>query len=132
VKINKGVVIWPGRESVVVGENTGLNPYVVIYGRVTLGKHNMIGPHVMIAGGNHSFESIDIPMKSQKGTSKGIILEDDVWIGANSVVVDGVTIGQGAIVGANSVVTRDIAPYDIVAGNPAKKINNRRNRIVNK
>jgi len=126
VKVNRGVVIWPGKEKVIVGENTGLNPYVVIYGRVVLGKNNMIAPHVMLAGGTHHFHSTDKPMKRQGGSSIGIYVEDDVWIGANSVVVDGITIGKGAIVAAGSVVTRDVRPYDIVAGNPATKIRSRK------
>lgn len=125
VKVNPGVIIWPGKEKVIVGENTGLNPYVVIYGRVVLGKNNMIAPHVMLAGGTHHFHSTDTPMKLQGGSSMGIYVEDDVWIGANSVVVDGVTIGKGAIVAAGSVVTKDVRSYDVVAGNPAKKIKNR-------
>jgi acetyltransferase-like isoleucine patch superfamily enzyme len=127
VKINKGVVIWPGHEKVKIGKNTGLNPYVVIYGQVSLGKNNMIAPHVMLAGGTHNFQSTEKPMKMQGGSSKGIFTEEDVWIGANSVILDGVTIGQGAIIGANSVVTKDVSSYDIVAGNPAKKIKSRKN-----
>ncbi len=126
VKINKGVVIWPCREKVIIGENTGLNPYVVIYGQVTLGKNNMIAPHVMLAGGTHNFQSTEKPMKMQGESSKGIFTGDDVWIGANSVIVDGVTIGKGAIIAANSVVTKDVSSYDMVAGNPAKKMKNRK------
>ncbi|NVM22266.1 MAG: acyltransferase [Desulfobacterales bacterium] len=125
VKINQGVVLWPGHEKIVIGDYTGLNPYVVIYGRVTTGRYNMIAPHVMLAGGSHNFSDSNVPMKLQGGTAKGIVLEDDVWIGANSIILDGVRIGKGSIVGAGSVVTRDVQPYAIVAGNPARIIGQR-------
>lgn len=104
------------------GIYTDINAYVTIYGKVTLGRYNMIGPHVMLAGGSHNFEDTSIPMRFQGGTTKGIILEDDIWIGANVVVLDGVRIGQGAIVGAGAVVTKDVEPYAIVVGNPARFI----------
>jgi acetyltransferase-like isoleucine patch superfamily enzyme len=122
VKVNQGVVLWPGDERITIGDHTGLNPYVVIYGRVTTGKYNMIAPHVMLAGGNHGFSKTDIPMKLQGGEVKGIVLKDDVWIGANAVILDGVTIGKGAIVGAGAVVTKRVEPNAIVGGNPAELI----------
>lgn len=127
-RIEQGVIIWPSRDKkITIGEYTGINPYVAIYGQVTLGKYNMIAPHVMLAGGNHAFDSLDEPMLFQGSGSKGgIVVDDDVWIGANAVVLDGVHIGCGAIVGAGSVVTKDVSPYDIVAGVPAKPIGSRK------
>lgn len=129
VKVNQGVVLWPGDEQITIDDYTGLNPYVVIYGRVTTGKYNMIAPHVMLAGGNHGFSKTDVPMKQQGGEVKGIILEDDVWIGANAVILDGVTIGKGAIVGAGAVVTKRVEPYAIVGGNPAELIAHRGRKV---
>jgi len=85
----------------------------------------MVAPNCMIAGGNHNYSRIDKPMMFQGSNSKGIIIEDDVWIGANSSILDGVKIGKGAIIAAGSVVTKDVCAYDIVAGVPAKKINSR-------
>lgn len=121
VRIRNGVVLQT-RDEIVIGDHTGLNPYVVIYGNVRLGRYNMIAPHVMLAGGNHGFEDVNRPMKLQTAPERGIETEDDVWIGANAVVVDGVRIGTGAIVAAGAVVTRDVPPYAIVGGNPAKLI----------
>ncbi len=126
VRINKGVVLWPGSELLKIGANTGVNPYVTIYGKVTIGKNNMIAPHVMIAGGTHNFHSVEIDIYMQGGTSKGIEIKDNVWIGANSVIIDGVIIGEGAIIAAGSIVTKNVKPYDIVAGNPATIIKNRK------
>ena len=122
VRINQGVILWPGKQKIIIGDHSDLNPYVAIYGKVTIGKYNLIAPHVMLAGGTHNFSDINIPIKHQKGSTRGIIIEDDVWVGANAVIVDGVCVGRGAIVGAGAVVTRDVEPYAIVGGNPAKLI----------
>jgi acetyltransferase-like isoleucine patch superfamily enzyme len=85
----------------------------------------MIAPNCMISGGNHNYIDNLIPMIFQSSNSKGIIIDDDVWIGANSVILDGVTIEKGAIIAAGSVVKNNVAKYEIVAGNPAKKIKSR-------
>lgn len=127
VQLQQGVVLRPGRNKIFIGDDTGINPYVCIYGKVSIGKYGMIAPHVMIAGGNHSYDRLDVPMiKAGKSTNKGIIIGDDVWVGANSVVLDGVTIGNGAIIGAGSTVTSDVGPFDIVAGSPARRIGTRK------
>lgn len=76
----------------------------------------MIGPNVSIPGANHNFDSIDVPMNMQGNTIKGTIIEDDVWIGANSVILDGIAIGKGSVIGAGSVVAKDVEPYSIVGG----------------
>ncbi|WP_159474336.1 DapH/DapD/GlmU-related protein [Dyadobacter sp. 3J3] len=123
VEINSNVILWPSR--LIVSNHVQINPGTAIYGDVKIGKYVMIAPNCMIAGGNHAFARIDIPMIKQGATTKGIIIEDDVWIGANSTIVDGVTIHQGAIVAAGSVVTKDVTSYDIVAGTPATRIGSR-------
>jgi len=76
----------------------------------------MIGPNVSIPGANHNFDSIDVPMNMQGNTIKGTIIEDDVWIGANSVILDGIAIGKGSVIRAGSVVAKDVEPYSIVGG----------------
>lgn len=129
VRIRTGVVLQTPDE-IVIGDYTGLNPYVTIYGKVTIGRYVMVAPHVMMAGGDHKFDDPSRPMKLQGHTSRGIVVEDDVWIGANAVVVDGVRIGRGAIVAAGTVVTKDVEPYAIVGGNPARLIKFRPNLPV--
>ncbi|MFZ5765136.1 MAG: acyltransferase [Thermodesulfobacteriota bacterium] len=127
VQLNQGVVLRPGHHEIHIGASSGINPYVTIYGKVRIGRYAMIAPHVMIAGGNHVYDRTDIPMiKIGRSINLGVIIEDDVWLGANAVVLDGVTIGTGAIVSAGAVVVADVAPYDIVAGNPARVIKNRK------
>lgn len=123
VQINTNVVLWPTK--LVVSDHVHINPGTAVYGQVYIGKFVMIAPNCVIAGGNHVFSRIDIPMMEQGDEIKGIVIEEDVWIGANSVVVDGVTIRKGAIVAAGSVVTKDVESYDKVAGIPAKKIGSR-------
>jgi acetyltransferase-like isoleucine patch superfamily enzyme len=127
VEINRGVVLHaPVEGEIAIGRNSQINPYTVIYGAVRIGADVMIAPHVMMAGGGHGFTRTDVAMRVQASVSKGgIVIEDDVWVGANAVILDGVTIGSGAIVAAGAVVTRDVAPYAIVAGVPARKVGNR-------
>ena len=82
----------------------------------------------MIVTGNHEYRQLHTPMRFSGYFTKGpITIEDDVWIAANCTVGDGVTIGKGAIVAANSFVNKDVAPYDIVGGVPAKRIASRLN-----
>jgi len=121
VIINRNVNLWI--TSLSLGNNIQINPNTCIYGDVIIGNNVMIAPNCMIASGNHGIEDNDEPMMAQKCTSKGpIIIEDDVWIAANSVILDGVQIGKGAIVAAGSVVTKNVPSMAIVAGSPAKII----------
>lgn len=131
VTINHGSILWANHnKGIIIDDYSQINPYVTIYGDVKIGKYVMIAPHVMIAGGNHGTKDLSIPMMFQSNESKGgVIIDDDVWIGANCVILDGVTISKGAIIAAGSVVTKNILEYEIVAGNPAKAINNRLNLI---
>ncbi len=128
-EIQDYVIIKTFHNPVVIGEFTQINPFTVIYGGsgVYIGDNVMIAPHCMIAAGNHDYKQIKKPMRFAGTLSKGpIIIENNVWIGANCTIVDGVKIGREAIIGANSVVTKNVAPYDIVGGVPAKIIGNRK------
>jgi maltose O-acetyltransferase len=92
----------------------------------------MFGPNTKLIGGDHASKRIDIPMFNQekndddiKNLESNIIIEDDVWVGAGSIILKGVRIGKGSIIGAGSIVTKTIDPYSVVVGNPAKKIRSR-------
>ena len=88
-----------------------------------MGNYIMSGAGVVIASGCHGMKKIDQPMLFQECSNKGgVIIGSDVWIGANSVILDGVTICDGAVIGAGSVVTKDVPERAIVAGNPARII----------
>lgn len=116
---------------ITAGDNCSFNSYSVVHGKVTLGNNVRIAPGAKIFGENHGFSDLDKPICTQPNTQKGIVIEDDVWIGANAVVTDGVTIGAHSIVGAGAVVTKDVEPYSIVGGNPAHVIKSRLADIKN-
>lgn len=95
-------------------------------GGLYIGKDVLVGPKVSITASNHRYDSIDIPIRLQGQSSKGVTIGNNVWVGAASVILDGSNIGDGVIVSANSVVSGSIPPNAIVQGNPAKVIFNRR------
>ncbi len=112
--------------NIYVGEdvNLGLNPILLAaLSHIRIGNHVMFGPEVAIIGGSHNTSSPGRFMTQVHDKTAnddlGVIIEDDVWIGARAIVLRGVTIGRGSIVGAGSIVTKSVPPYAIVAGNPA-------------
>lgn len=113
------------RGDISFGDDCSVNPYACISGKVTCGNGVRIASLVSIVGFNHGFDDPDIPIFQQKHESLGITIGDDVWIGANAVVLDGVTIGKGAVIAAGSVVVKDIPDMAIVAGVPARVIRRR-------
>ena len=93
---------------------------------VTIGKYVMCGPEVLIAGADHRFEVAGTPMIfSGRPELPSTKIEDDVWLGARSIIIAGCRIGRGSIVAAGSIVTRDVEPYSIVAGSPARLVRKR-------
>lgn len=123
--IEAGAVI-NSPDELVVGARSGIGVECILDGPITIGANVMMGPRCHLIALNHAIDRTDIPMIDQgMGVKRRITIEDDVWIGAGSIVLPGVTIGHGAIVGAGSVVTRDVAPFDIVGGNPARTIRSR-------
>jgi acetyltransferase-like isoleucine patch superfamily enzyme len=121
--IYPGASIWCTRFK--AGHNVHINLCSHVFGDVEMGNDVIVGPNVMIAGGNHGTEISSLSMFFQPCESKGVRIGHDVWIGANSVILDGVMIGRGAVIGAGSIVTKDVAAYSIVAGNPACLIRRR-------
>ncbi|AGS26187.1 acyltransferase [Rhizobium etli] len=113
------------RGDVILGEHCSINPYACVSGKVTCGNGVRIASHASIVGFNHGFDDPDRPIHRQGVVSIGIIIGDDVWIGANCVILDGVTIGNGAVIAAGAVVTQDIPSLAIAGGVPAKVLRNR-------
>lgn len=104
----------------------GLEPQISTISSIRIGSRVMFGPRVAILGGNHNTGEVGRFMfdvhEKRPGDDPGVIIEDDVWVGASVIILPGVTIGRGSIVGAGSVVTRRVPPYSVVAGSPARII----------
>jgi len=107
-----------------IGRDSLIGEYSVIRGQggVIIGDRVYTSPFTQIIAVNHIFEDPDRPFVDQGITAEGIIIEDDVWLGAGAVITDGVKVGKGAVVAAGAVVTRDVPPHTVVGGVPAKLI----------
>jgi acetyltransferase-like isoleucine patch superfamily enzyme len=117
-------VINNGAGDVIIGDNSIIGIGTVIIGPVRMGNGSYTGQHVFMAGFNHGFQDGTRNSRTQPVDirGEGVVLEEDVFIGSNSVITAGVTIGKGTQVGAGSVVSRDLPPHCIAVGNPAKVI----------
>jgi len=108
-----------------IGEGVQINENVFIQGAI-IGNYVMIAPNVSLLANMHKHDRKDIPMTKQgKVTGEQVIIEDDVWLGRNVTVMPGIKIGKGSIIAAGAVVTKDVPPYAIYGGVPAKFIKNR-------
>ena len=138
IKLNKKCTVASGailQGNVEMGENCSVQAYSVLVGygtpddregAITIGNNVRIAPHVMIIGGNHVFDDSTKLIIEQGLHRKSIVIEDDVWIAGRVNIMAGVTIGEGSIIGAGSVVTKDIPPYSVAVGVPAKIIKQRK------
>jgi len=111
-----------------IGKNSHINQYCCVWAsanaKIVIGDNVLMGPGVKMFSSNHGTEAGTIMMQ-QDWVEKDIVIGNDVWIGANAVIVSGVRIGDGVIVAAGSVVTKDVQPYVVVGGVPAKMIRER-------
>jgi maltose O-acetyltransferase len=129
INIETGAFFGTG-ETISIGDNSGIgkNAYISNIGgggELSIGDNVMMGPEVVILTKEHNYQDISIPMNLQGSISSKVIIEDDVWIGIRAIILPGVTVGRGSIVGAGAVVTKDIPPYSIVGGVPARIIKSR-------
>lgn len=113
-------VVNNGVGPVLIGDNTQVGIGAVVIGPVTIGNKVIMAQHIVLSGLNHTYENVKQPIRDQIVTVRPIVIEDDCWIGANVTVTAGVTIGRHSVVAGGSVVTRDVPPYTIVGGNPAR------------
>lgn len=122
VNVERGALINSGAE-IDIGDNSGIGLNAFILGPVVIGRDVAMGPGCTILGMNHNTTRTDIPMIRQ-GFHPEVapVVEDDVWIGANVTILPGKRIGTGSIVAAGAVVTRDVLPFTVVGGNPARVI----------
>jgi acetyltransferase-like isoleucine patch superfamily enzyme len=110
-----------------IGERCGIGEYSSVGGSggVSIGKDTIIGQYFSAHPENHNFSDPMRPIREQGTTRRRIEIEDDCWLGARVTVLGGVTIGRGSVIAAGSVVTRDVPPYSIVAGVPARVVGSR-------
>ncbi len=125
--LDRGVDIKTHRQGFIeVGENTYIGPYTCLSGdSIRIGKNCMIASHSGIYANNHNFADPHRPICQQGNSYKGIVIEEDSWLGSGVRVLDGVTIGRGSVVGSGAVVTKSLPPYSIAVGVPAKVIGRR-------
>jgi len=117
----RGVIVRP--EEIILGSNIYIGPNFHISARnLNLGSDIMIGPNLVIESDNHEYSIVGKRMYEIREDRKisQIIIEDDVWVGANVIILPGVKISEGSIIGAGSIVTKSIPPYTIAFGNPCK------------
>ena len=107
---------------VVIGDYTRIGIHNTIIGPVTIGSHVNLAQGITVTALNHNFENTNERIDLQGITTKQVIINDDVWIGANAVILPGVTIGRHAVVAAGAVVTTDVPENTVVGGVPAKII----------
>lgn len=126
--ISRNCVIQGKTGGVTIGNKTdiGCNTVITSGAGIFIGRSVLIAANCYIGGGRYITDRLDIPMMEQGVYTKGaVVIEDDVWLGAGSTVLDGVKIGKGCIVGAGAVVTKDLPEYAIATGVPAKIIKTR-------
>ena len=109
---------------VVIGDHTRIGLHCTVIGPVCIGNHVNLAQGIVVTALNHNFNDTTKRIDEQGVATKAVTIADDVWIGANAVVLPGVTIGQHSVVAAGAVVTQDVPPYSVVGGVPAKVIKN--------
>lgn len=136
IEIGRGTIVMHGailhvynfrgmpRSGIKIGNDSLVGEYSIIRGQggVTIGDRVYTSPYTQIIAVNHVFDDPNRPFVEQGITAEGIVIEDDVWLGAGAIITDGVRVGKGAIVAAGAVVTQDVPPHTVVGGVPAKTI----------
>lgn len=136
--LGNGVYLEPSKgTTILIQAGASIQDRCRLLGDIAIGKNVLLAPNVYMSSGNHFFNTYPaLPIRFQDEMvakdesmqylrSKKVVVEDDCWIGTNVVIMQGVTIGKGCIIGANAVVTKDIPPYSIAVGSPAKVVKKR-------
>lgn len=121
VELQDGVILDTQGGGISIGKGTAIGPYTIVYGYagVSIGDECSIAGHSMIVSSSHVTDRVDIPIRRQGARGAAISIGDDVWIGAQCVVIAGASIAAGAVIGANSVVRGEIPAFAVAAGTPA-------------
>lgn len=135
VSLDDGVVLLcsgsPKENKISIDQGTYLNRYTMLdaHTQISIGRNCMIGPHCYITDANHG-RAPGVLVKEQKMEPLPVVIEDDVWLGAGVVVLQGVRLGRGCVIGAGAVVTHDVPPQAVFAGVPARAIGSRSATIL--
>lgn len=127
VWVQDSVIINANRGQVTLGARSWLGPFCLVYGNggVSIGADVLVAAHTSINTVSHESARCDIPINDQPVLTAPVVIEDDVWIGLNAVILQGVTIGRGALIGAGAVVTKSVPAWSIAVGVPAKVVGRR-------
>lgn len=109
---------------VIIGDHSRIGLHNTIIGPVTIGSHVNLAQGITVTALNHNFENMDLRIDEQGVSTKPVVIGDDVWIGANAVILPGITIGEHCVIAAGAVVTKDVPAHSLAAGVPAKVIKN--------
>ena len=120
--IESGACINNAVGDVIIGDYTRIGLHNTIIGPVNIGHHVNLAQGITVTALNHNFEDSEKRIDEQGVSTTPVVIEDDVWIGANAVILPGVRVGTHSVVAAGAVVTKEVPPYSIVAGIPAKII----------
>lgn len=118
------ILQWGG--GILIGSGSGLGVNCFVHGPLKIGDNVMMGPDVTILTHTHNIERTDIPMGQQGSRTAEVVIGNDVWIGMRSIIMPGVRIGDGVVIGAGAVVTKDVPDFAIVGGVPARIIKYRK------
>jgi maltose O-acetyltransferase len=128
VNVEHGAYFGSGR-LIEIGDNSGIGVDCHVPADIRIGNDVMMGPEVLIIGRNqnHKIDDVNIPMRLQGyKDAPPVVIEDDVWLGARVIILPGIRIGRGAVIGAGAIVTKDVPPYAICVGNPARIVRSRK------
>lgn len=126
ITIEKGANFGTGT-GIRIGNNSGIGLYSYLRGPLTIGNDVLMGPEVTIITTNHEYKDLNKPIRLQQSYIKPVIIGNNVWIGTKVIILPGVSIGDGAIIAAGAVVTKNVPENAIFGGNPAKLIKLRYN-----
>lgn len=120
--VESGACINNAVGDVIIGDHTRIGLHNTVIGPVTIGNHVNLAQGITVTALNHNFENVELRIDEQGVSTNPVTIADDVWIGANAVVLPGVSIGSHSVVAAGAVVTKDVPAHSLVAGVPAKII----------
>ncbi len=128
ILIGRNTILSCNDSTITIGSNISVGPFCFLVSRshLTIGSNVAIGAGTYMLGGGHAYDDPDVPVIQQARISKGITVEDGAWIGIGAKILDGVTIGRNSIVGAGAVVSKDVPPWTVVLGNPARVVEKRK------